>query len=75
MDWFFGQWRAFADWTAGQPALVQVAIGSVVLLAAYLVFVLVLSWLSAWVRHPILSPPANPPSPPRQRQPTFLNSE
>ena len=37
-----GHWRALADWTASQPVLVQLAVGSTILLAAYVAFVLVI---------------------------------
>ena len=53
MEWFMQQWSAFADWAAAQPVLIQVAVGSLVLLLAYFLFVLVLSGLVSWVRHPL----------------------
>ena len=37
-----GHWRALADWAASQPVLVQVAVGSTILLVAYAAFVLVI---------------------------------
>ena len=53
MEWFMQQWSAFADWAAAQPVLIQVAVGSLVLLLAYFLFVLVLSGLVSWVSHPL----------------------
>ncbi len=38
---FVGHWHALADWGASQPVLVRVAVGSTILLAAYVAFVLV----------------------------------
>ena len=37
-----GHWRALAEWAASQPVLVQLAVGSTILLAAYVAFVLVI---------------------------------
>ena len=56
MEWFMDKWGAFADWTAGQPALLRVLIGSLFLLLAYLLFVTVLSWISSWAREPFFVP-------------------
>lgn len=63
MEWLIARWGAFADWAAGQPVLFQIVIGSLVLFTAYLVFVLALSWLSSWVKQPIVFPPARPTNP------------
>ncbi len=53
MEWFIQQWSTFADWAAAQHVLIQIVVGSLVLLLAYLLFVLVLSGLVSWVRHPL----------------------
>ena len=47
MGYLVELWRAFADWAAGQPLLVQLVVGSTVLLIAYILFALVLSRLTA----------------------------
>ncbi len=46
-------WRAFADWAASQPLLVQLVVGSTLLLIAYILFVIVLSKLTAPPREPV----------------------
>ena len=53
MYWLYEQWHAFADWAAGQPLYIQLAIGSAVLTVAYLLFSFTLSRL---VRAPRLTP-------------------
>ncbi len=63
MEWFIKQWSAFADWSASQHVLLQIVIGSLVLLAAYACFVLVLSLLSAWLREPLVMRPGRPNKP------------
>ena len=63
MEWMIGQWSAFADWAASQLAPFRILIGSLVLLAAYLVFALVLKGLGAWVRQPILTSPGETTEP------------
>ncbi len=49
MDRLLAEWHAVANWALGQPVIVQVAVGSAVLLLAYVLFVVVLTmlmWLS-----------------------------
>ena len=46
MEWLLENWRGFADWAAGQPVLVQIVIGTVLLTLAYVVFVGVLTKLT-----------------------------
>ena len=60
MERILEQWGAFADWTAGQPVLLQIAIGSLILLTSYLVFTLVLHRIAAWAGCPTLLPPSRP---------------
>ena len=60
MEWIIEQWISFADWAAGQPVLLQIVIGSLVLSMAYLAFVLVLNRIGAWAGHPTLLPSEHP---------------
>ena len=73
MDWLIEQWSAFAAWAASQPVPLQILIGSLVLLAAYLVFALALTRIGVWVRRPILPAPELPgkqrPGPDQGRHP------
>ncbi len=68
MEWMFGQWCAFADWSAGQPVLCQIAIGSLILSMAYLIFVLVLNRIGSWAGDPTFLPPAHPTDPSATRK-------
>ena len=52
MQWFLENWRAFADWAAAQPVLVQITIGSLLLMLAYAAFVCTLTKLTG--RRPVL---------------------
>ena len=45
MNWLYEQWHAFADWAVGQPVYIQLAIGTTILVVAYVLFALTLSWL------------------------------
>ena len=60
MGWLIEQWGAFADWSASQHVLVQIVIGSLVLLAAYACFVFVLRLLGTWLREPVVARPGRP---------------
>ncbi len=49
MDRLLSEWNAIATWALGKPVIIQVAVGSAVLVLAYVLFVAVLTvlmWLS-----------------------------
>ena len=49
MERLLTEWNALATWALGQPVVVQIAVGSAVLIVAYILFVATLTmlmWLS-----------------------------
>lgn len=45
MRWIVEQWAAFADWTAAQPLVIKLAVGSTLLLIAYVLFAFLIARL------------------------------
>lgn len=52
MQWLIGHWRVFAEWAAAQSVLVQIVVGSALLILAYAIFVCILTKLTG--RPPVL---------------------
>ncbi len=52
MSWIVEQWAAFAGWTAAQPLIIRLAVGSALLFLAYLLFAFLITRLMPRPRLP-----------------------